>query len=444
MNVITHPRISNSSRRAFLQVGSLGIFGLSLSQYLRLNHLKANTGNFLHKTPKAKSCILLWLEGGPSQVDTFDPKTNSSFAPISTNVPGIQISELLPQVAKCMDKLAIIRSVFSEEIDHQQATYYAMTGHRPNSTLESPSLGSIIAKELSSQKSMPPYVIAPPIGKPWIDFFGSGFIGARYDPMVVPDPAQENFQVPNLILPKTINVDRLAHRRSFLKVVDELYREQEQIAEFSSLDSFRKQALSIISSPEVKEAFNLSQESEKTRDEYGRHRFGQSVLLARRLIEGGCRFATAAGYDLTEWDLCHVDNDKYNRDGLAPPLDQALSALMKDLDQRGLLESTLVVVMGEFGRTPHHNPRGGRDHWPHCWSVVIGGGGIQGGQVIGASDKRGARVEDRMVTIGDLFATIYKALGIDWTKEYMSPIERPVKIANSIGGKSGYPIKELF
>ena len=147
---------------------------------------------------------------------------------------------------------------------------------------------------------------------------------------------------------------------------------------------------------------------------------------------------------MTEWDLCHVENDKYNRDLLAPPLDQALSALMKDLDQRGLLESTLVVAMGEFGRTPHVNPRGGRDHWPHCWSMVLGGGGIQGGQVIGASDERGARVADRMVTIGDLFATVYKALGIDWTKEYMTPIQRPVKIANSIGGESGLPIEGLI
>ena len=147
---------------------------------------------------------------------------------------------------------------------------------------------------------------------------------------------------------------------------------------------------------------------------------------------------------MTEWDLCHVENDKYNRELLAPPLDQALSTLMKDLDQRGLLKSTLVLAMGEFGRTPHVNPRGGRDHWPHCWSLVLGGGGIQGGQVIGASDERGARIADRMVTIGDLFATVYKALGIDWTKEYMTPIQRPIKISNSIGGESGLPIKGLI
>ncbi len=432
------------TRRGFLRAGSLGLFGLGLSRYLRLKHLMAASGHPVDRTAKAQACILLWLEGGPSQVDTFDPKSNSNFAPISTNVPGIQISELLPRVAQQMDKLAIIRSMYTEEIDHQQATYYAITGHRPNSAMESPSLGSIIAKELSPRHSMPPYVIAPPIDRPYLNYFNSGFIGSRYQPMVVPDPAQENFQVPDLVLPKDIGLDRLSHRRSFLQVVDRLYRSQEQMAEYAALDDFRQQALAIISSPEVRNAFDLSQESEKTRDDYGRHRFGQSVLLARRLIEGGCRFVTAAGYDMTEWDLCHVDNDKYNRDLLAPPLDQALSALMEDLAQRGLLESTLVIAMGEFGRTPHVNPRAGRDHWPHCWSMVLGGGGIQGGQVIGASDDRGARVAERMVTIGDLFATIYKALGIDWTKEYMTPIQRPVKIANSIGGESGRPIEGLL
>ena len=446
MKSISNPGLNgiDLARRGFLRAGSLGLFGLSLSHYLRLKHLMAASGQPVDQTAEAQACILLWLEGGPSQVDTFDPKPNSSFAPIATSVPGIQISELLPRVAQQMDKLAIIRSMYTEEIDHQQATYYAITGHRPNSAVESPSLGSIIAKELGPRHSMPPYVIAPPIDRPYLNYFNAGFMGSRYQPMVVPDPAQENFKVPDLVLPKDISLGRLSHRRSFLEVVDRFYRSQEQIAEYAALDDFRQQALTIIGSPEVRNAFDLSQESAKTRDEYGRHRFGQSVLLARRLIEGGCRFATAAGYDMTEWDLCHVDNDKYNRDLLAPPLDQALSALMKDLAQRGLLESTLVIVMGEFGRTPHINPRGGRDHWSHCWSVLLGGGGIQGGQVIGASDDRGARVAERMVTIGDLFATIYKALGIDWTKEYMTPIQRPVKIANSIGGESGLPIEGLI
>ena len=186
-----------------------------------------------------------------------------------------------------------------------------------------------------------------------------------------------------------------------------------------------------------------TQESKKERDAYGRTRFGQSMLLARRLVEAGCRFVTAEGYEHSEWDT-HFLNDEKLRKDLAPRLDQALSVMVQDLDQRGLLESTVVVVMGEFGRTPHINPEGGRDHWPKCWSLLIGGGGIRGGKIVGASDERGANVAERMVTQGDLFATIYKALGIDWHKTYLGPGGRPIYIANSIGDKMGKAVEELI
>jgi hypothetical protein len=261
--------------------------------------------------------------------------------------------------------------------------------------------------------------------------------------MIVPDPSQENFQIPDLSLPKTISLDRLQHRRSLLSVVDRSFRQIESISEYLSLDTFTEQALKMILSPAVKKAFDLSQEPEKTKKAYGLHGFGQSVLLARRLVESGCRFVTAAGYKFNEWDT-HVGNDKKHRETLVPQLDQTLSCLLEDLEQRGLLESTLVVAMGEFGRTPHHNANAGRDHWPQCWSLLLGGGGIRGGQVVGASDARGEQVSERLVTIGDLSATLYKALGIDWTKEYMSPIGRPVKIANAINDITGTPISELF
>jgi uncharacterized protein (DUF1501 family) len=199
--------------------------------------------------------------------------------------------------------------------------------------------------------------------------------------------------------------------------------------------------MKMVLTPSVKEAFDLSKESDKTKEAYGQTRIGQSMLLARRLVERGSRFVTAAGYKAGEWDT-HSDNDKAMREKLAPPLDQGLSALLEDLKQRGLLESTVVVVMGEFGRGLKNHTRG-RDHWPQCWSVAIGGGGIRGGQVIGASDAQGMYVADRMVTLGDVYATIYRAFGIDWEKTYMSPIGRPVKIANSIDDKSGEPILEL-
>ena len=261
--------------------------------------------------------------------------------------------------------------------------------------------------------------------------------------MLVPDPSKEDFKVADLSLPKSLTPERIEHRRSFLRVVDQLYRQVEKSAEVAKMDLFTEQAIRMILSPAVKKAFDLSQEPEKVKDAYGRTRFGQSVLLARRLVEAGCRFVTADGYNHSEWDT-HWNNDKNLRDTLVPHLDQALTTLLVELQERGLLESTVVIAMGEFGRTPQINPGKGRDHWSHCWSLVVGGGGIRGGQVIGASDERGAQVAERMVTIGDLFATIYKAFGIDWTKTYMGPGQRPIYIANSIGDKQGEPLKELI
>ena len=425
-------------RRDFLRVGSLSLLGISLSQYLRLKEVMAAAAN-PSSNAKAQSCILLWLEGGPSHMDTWDPKPNSSFRSISTNVAGIQISELLPRVAKKMDKLAIIRTMYTEENNHPQATYYAMTGHRPNPAMEFPSFGSVITKELGSRNAVPPHILTN--GK---QFEKAAFLGAEYDPLVVPDPSSEDFKLPDLSLPKSITLERLEERRSFLKLVDRCYREKSRVAEQSDGDIFSRQAQSMILSPVVRDAFDLSKEPEKLKDAYGRNGFGQSALLARRLVEAGSRFVTAAGYGFNEWDT-HSNNDRLHRDRLVPVLDQTLAALLEDLEQRGLLESALVLVMGEFGRTPHHNPNGGRDHWSHCWSMVMGGGGIRGGQVIGASDEKGAYLADgRRVTIGDLFATVYKAMGIDWHKEYMHPIGRPVKIANSVDDHTGEPVSELI
>jgi hypothetical protein len=438
---------ANLSRRHFLRAGSLSLLGISLDRFLEAKSLMASEAvpSNVSQT-KAEACILLWLEGGPSQLDSWDPKGNSSFKPISTNVPGIQISELLPKVARHMDKLSIIRSMRSEEIDHPEATHYAVTGHRPNAAMQFPSIGAVVSKELGARNGMPAFVIEPhwEIHKMYQNYFNAAFLGPEYNPMGIPDPSRKDFTVPDLSLPKDITVNRIEHRASFQKTIDRLFRQKREIAEFVNLDSFRQQAFNMILSPRVRKAFDFAQESEKTKDTYGRHSFGQSVLMARRLVEYGCRFVTAAGYDYNAWDACHSKNDMYNRDQLAPALDQALAALMEDLDQRGLLESTIVLVMGEFGRTPHVNPQLGRDHWPHCWSLVIGGGGIRGGRVVGASDERGAYVAERMVTIGDLYATIYKAMGIDWEKTYMTPIGRPIKIANSIEDKTGKPVHELI
>jgi hypothetical protein len=389
---------------------------------------------------------LIWLEGGPAQMDTWDPKPNSNLRPIATKVPGIQISELLPRVARHMDKLSLIRSMHTEETNHPQGTYQALTAHRPNAAMKFPSVGSIICRELGPRNELPPYALVP---KPqegdfftYEDAYNGAFLGANYNPIIVPDPSQDDFHIADLRLPKSITAQTIERRQSFLRVVDRLYREREQHAEFGQLDALSRQALGMLLSPRVARAFDLSREPARIKDAYGRNRVGQSVLLARRLVEAGCRFISASGYRHGQWDT-HGNNDEILRRDLAPLLDRSLSALLEDLDQRGLLETTLVLVMGEFGRTPNLNPQLGRDHWPDCWSLAIGGGGIRGGQVIGASDQRAAYVAERMISMGDIYATLYKALGIDWTKTYMSPIGRPIYIANGQGDTQGEPIREL-
>jgi uncharacterized protein (DUF1501 family) len=431
------------NRREFLRVGSLGFLGINLAQYLALEQgIAASTSPAKRK---AQACILLWLDGGQSHIDTWDPKPNSSFKPVSTNVPGIQVSELLPRLARRMDKLSIIRSMQTLENNHAQATHYVATGHRPSTSMRFPSFGSIITKEVGPRSTIPPYVMVPamPKGKNFDAPFKAYFVGAQYDPMIIPDPSQESFDVPDLSLPKSVTLAALEDRRAFLKIVDQTYRKKVQDAEFANLDTFREQAWNIITAPGVRDAFDLSKESDKTKEAYGRTGFGQSALLARRLVEAGCRFVTAGGYKAQAWDT-HSTNDKALKDELAPTYDQTLSALIDDLEQRGLLESTVVIALGEFGRTAHINPNGGRDHWPDCWSVVLGGGGIAGGKVVGASDSQGAFVSERPVSMGDMFATVYKAFGIDWTKTYMHPIGRPLKIANSFNDETGKPIEELI
>jgi hypothetical protein len=436
--VVRHNMCPDLGRRYIVKVGSLALLGLlNLPDFLRLEStLAAAELSGERNDAKAQACILIWLEGGPSHTDMWDPTPESSFKPISTNVAGIQISELLPGLSKHMDKLSIIRSLHTEEGDHTPAMHYAMTAHRPNAAMRFPSLGSIIAKETGIRQNVPPHVFALELDREpqVVGQFTSGFIGAEYDPMVLSDLNDK----PELSLPKSVTVERMSDRRALLKVVDEVYRQKVEAAEHVMMDKFTEQAMKMVLTPSVKEAFDLSQESEKTKQAYGKNRVGQSMLLARRLVERGSRFVTAAGYKTYGWDT-HSDNDKALRDKLVPPFDQGFSALLEDLRQRGLLESTVVIVMGEFGRSLK-NPTGGRDHWPQCWSMVMGGGGIRGGQVIGASEGKGMYVANRLVTLGDAYATIYKAFGIDWEKEYMSPIGRPVKIANSIGDVTGKPI----
>ena len=427
-----------TSRRSFITAGSLGFLGLSLREALAAAEDAPANG-------KAKAVILFWLEGGPSHIDTWDPKPNSNFKPISTNVAGIQISELLPKMAKRMDKFALVRSMHTRGTDHPQATHYAITGHEINPAMQFPSLGSIITKEMGPRNATPAHILVPKWDRTrqYEEFFRASFLGGDYDPMCIPDPAKPDFDVTDLSLPKSVSQAAVESRSAFLKAVDRRYRSLNETVEHTNMDAFTAQAWKMILTPAVRDAFDLSKESDKIKERYGKDSIGQSCLLARRLVEAGSRFVTAAGYHSTSWDT-HSDNDKGHRDRLTPPLDRTLTALVEDLGERGLLESTLVIAMGEFGRTPIINPNLGRDHWPNCWSLALAGAGIKTGQVVGASDERGANVTERVVTMGDLYATIYQTLGIDWKKEYMSPIGRPVKIANSLDDKTGAPVKELL
>ena len=374
-------------RRQLLRLGGLTLAGLGLGGYSRAELATAQQlTERQYRRRKARACIWLWLEGGPSQIDTWDPKPQSGFEPIPTNVPGIQISELFPRIARKMDRLAIIRCMHTEESNHPQGTHYAMTGHRPNPAMKFPSLGSMITKELGEQNSIPPYVLIP---KPWeidfhtsyVDAFNAVFLGVEYNPVVLPDPSSSGFEIPDLTLPEPLSVQDIKDRRSFLRIVDRHYRRKEQDSQFSRMDGLLDRALSMIQSPTVRKAFDLSQETEKTKDAYGRTRVGQSILLARRLVESGCRLALVSGYTHGEWDthgiteVGRLSNDHTMRDFLAPTLDRTLSTLLEDLDQRGLLDSTVVVATGEFDRTPYINTVQGRDHWPAVWSMLLGGGG---------------------------------------------------------------------
>lgn len=428
------------SRRDFISAGSLGFLGISLNDYLRAaSSAKVASGG------KVNSVILFWLEGGPSHIDTWDPKKNSNFKPISTNVAGIQISELLPNMAKKMNKFALVRSMHTRGNDHPQATHYVVTGHEINPAMQFPSLGSIITKEMGPRNAVPPHVLVPKWdrGRQYEDYFRASFLGGDYDPMCIPDPSKPDFQVTDLSLPKSVSEASVEGRSAFLKAVDKRYRTMNDRAEHTDMDAFSSQALKMILTPAVRDAFDLSKESEKTKERYGKDSIGQSALLARRLVEAGSRFVTAAGFHGNSWDT-HSNNDVSHKDRLCPPLDRTLVALVDDLEERGLLDSTLVVAMGEFGRTPLINPNLGRDHWPNAWSMALAGGGIKVGQVVGATDERGHNVTERVVTMGDLYATIYKTLGIDFHKEYMSPIGRPIKIANSLDDRTGEPVKELL
>ncbi|HEX8309847.1 MAG TPA: DUF1501 domain-containing protein, partial [Chthoniobacteraceae bacterium] len=425
------------SRRHALKVGGLGLLGLTMPGILRAE--AAPTAGKIKA--RAKSVIFLFQFGGPSHIDMFDMKPEAvegirgPYKPISSKADGIQVSERLPKTAKVMDQVTLIRSVHHTMNNHNSAAYYALTGHAPPSDDQRlrdsldlfPAYASIVDKLAPLRGEMPTSVSYPHI-------IGDGsvtpgqhasFLGKVHDPLVVlQDPNSSSFALPELSLPEAIPFDRLQARRELLRIVDQQARMLDYSTQVRGMDDYYERAISMLQSPKLREAFNLSAEPEKVREAYGRTTYGQSCLLARRLVESGSKFVTAyfsdnIGGQKTDgggWDTHGFNNtrmfpivEKYH----LPITEQTLPTLLTDLDERGLLEETLVVWMGEFGRTPRINANVSRDHWPHCYTVMLAGAGVKKGFVYGASDKTGSYPAEHPVRPDDIAATIYYLLGID-------------------------------
>ncbi len=415
---------SRYSRRDVLRLGGVAFGGITLDSIL-----KASSGR------TDVSCLIFFQQGGLCQHDSFDPKPEApreirgSFGTTPTSQPGVHFSELLPRLAKDFNKFSVVRSMYSHEAIHEKAKQYIFSGARPNNAFKHPVYGSVVARELGAQNGLPPFVVIP---KKDI-CADAGFLGSAYDPFITGDPSKKNFSVQDLTLPTGLGLEEAEGRAKLLSALDSSFERIEKSQVVDGMEHFYQKALDLVSSPQAKKAFDLGKEADALRDAYGRTTAGQGALLGRRLIEAGVRLVTLfhGGYDT------HSDNDSTNKK-LYPEFDQAFATLLEDMGQRGLLDSTLVLAIGEFGRTPKINHSAGRDHWPGVFSIAAAGAGIPGGQVIGASDAKGAEPIDRASSVEDLGATLYKKFGIDYREEYHTS-GRPVKINDG-----GTPIGELF
>lgn len=418
------------TRRAVLKAGALGFLGLGLSDGLRLRALAAPGAA---GSARATNCILIWLAGGASHIDTFDPKPDApadvrgEFKPIETAVPGVMVSEVLPNLAKVLNRVTLIRSMTSPEAEHERASHHMLTGYRPSPAQVYPSYGSVVSKwRESSRGLLPPYVAVP--DAPFSS--SSGYLTPAYDPFAVSgDPNQEGFRVSNLAPPDQLTLDRLIRRRGMVKSLDVFARDVPPTPLTRSRDQFTDQAYALMTSNAAQAAFRLADEPSEVRETYGRNTFGQSCLLARRLVEAGVSFVTVndRGAGPLGWDT-HAQNFPTIKNTLAPALDRGLAALIADLGDRGLLDDTLVVMMGEFGRTPKINANGGRDHHGRANSVLMAGAGTPKGLVLGKTDARGDSPVEKPVTPADLAYVLYTKLGIDPDYKYQAPDGRPIRL----------------
>ncbi len=427
------------NRRNFLGLGAPAL-GLGLADILGARAAEPRRPG----QPTAnKSLIVFWTHGGLSQQDTYDMKPDAPaefrgmYRPIATSVPGIRLTERFPRQARVMDKLSIVRSVYHQNAIHAPSAHWMQTGYfgptLARNAPQKPSFGSVIARSLGARQAhMPPYVAIPKAEA--FGYQGAVYLRAANNPFEVgADPSANNFRVPNLALPPSLSVRSVENRTRLLRDFDTLRRDIDRTGALEGLNAFKIQALDMVTGDRVRSAFDLSQESSRLRDRYGRHLYGQGALLARRLVEAGAVCVTVnTGY----WD--HHDNIERGLETHLPPLDVAIAALVEDLEDRGMLGDVVIYCAGEFGRTPLINGNAGRDHWSNCFSALLGGGGLQGGRVVGASEPRGGRVRERPVSPGDLLATLYQTLGISLDTHYEDASGRPVSIVGA-----GRPIHEL-
>ena len=419
------------TRRDFLQVGMLGGLGLTLPNFLRIRGETAIE-------PRAKAVIQLFLPGGIAQQESFDPKPyapieyRGPFGAIDTKVVGLRFGGNFPRMAALADRLTVVRTMSHGEAAHERGTHNMFTGYRPSPALQYPSLGSVVSHELGPKGALPPYVCIPSL--PTI-YANSGYLSSAYGPFSLgADPAAEGFVVRDLNLPEGVDAERFARRQSMLEAVDRHFERLEKADAVAAADTFYQRAYALLSSPEAKAAFDLDAEPAAIRDEYGRNSAGQPALLARRLVEAGVRFVslTYGGWD-------HHDNIA----GAFPPqaveLDQAVAALITDLERRGLLDSTLFMLTSEFGRTPKINATAGRDHWPRVFSILLAGGGIKKGAWYGTSNATCSEPDDVALSVEEWATTIYHLIGIDAGKELIAPGNRPIEIV-----KAGRVVQELL
>ena len=437
------------SRRSFLQAGALGVGGLTLADLARLQAQGA-----IRSSGIGKSVILFWLSGGPGHMETWDPKPRAPaeyrgpFGAIDTSVPGIEFGELLPEQARLADKLAVVRTVNHGSGDHTKGNHWMLTGFEgpafnapDNRQQRRPAIGSAVARLHGANTSgMPPYVGVPHLRGGTDNLFHyASYLGGGWNPFVVnSDPNEADYGVKNLTLAGGLSLKRIAGRRELMYRLDRIRPAADPV--MNELDAHQQAAFELLTSSRARAAFDVAQEPDALRDRYGRHTFGQSALVARRLVENGVAFVTV---NCVPWDHHGSPGQYKTEEGaklLIPPLDRAIAALVEDLCQRGLYDQTLVVAMGEFGRTPRMNANAGRDHWGNTFSVLFGGGGLKMGQTIGRSSARGEHVVDRPLDPQDVAATIYHHLGISARGVmFHDHLDRPLPLVDR-----GEPIRELL